>query len=74
MPMNTRTQTQKIKPKNTNSKLNGLLIFKFNFLGLGICFGFLILGFGSSQRFFQLSLKIVGIGFFFVLVGLEHGL
>ena len=24
MPMNTRTQTQKIKPKNTNSKLNPL--------------------------------------------------
>ena len=53
------------------------LIFGFDFLGLGIRTGFLILGFKSSQhfqRFFRPSLKIAGIGFFFVLVGSEHGL
>ena len=52
----------------------GYLIFGFDFLGLGICSGFLILSFGSSQRFFQSSLKIAGVGFFFVLVGSEHSL
>ena len=52
----------------------GYLIFGFDFLGLGICSGFLILGFGSSQRFFWPSLKIAGVGFLFVLVGSEHGL
>ena len=55
----------------------GYLIFGFDFLGLGIRFGFLILGFGSSQRFqrfFRSCLKIAGVGFFFVLVGSEHGL
>ena len=52
-------------------------VLGFDFLGLGIRTGFLILGFESSQhfqRFFRPSLKIAGIGFFFVLVGSEHGL
>ena len=55
----------------------GYLIFVFDFLGLGICSRFLILGFGSSQRFqcfFRSSLKIADVGFFFVLVDSKHDL